>query len=72
LITHKNSKGDNCATVKEMLKRRPKVKEKLWRGGILERFMQTRRGNVGIEETITSYVKAQGKGKDYKQLQDKG
>jgi REP element-mobilizing transposase RayT len=56
-------------TAKEIFKKHPEVKEKLWGGEFWSdgHYVSTV-GKYGNEETITNYVKAQGKGKDYKQL----
>jgi REP element-mobilizing transposase RayT len=56
-------------TAKEIFKRHPEVKEKLWGGEFWSdgHYVSTV-GRHGNEETITNYVKAQGEGKDYKQL----
>jgi REP element-mobilizing transposase RayT len=56
-------------TAKEIFKKHPEVKEKLWGGEFWSdgHFVSTV-GKHGNEETIGNYVKAQGAGKDYKQL----
>jgi REP element-mobilizing transposase RayT len=56
-------------TAKEIFKKHGEVKEKLWGGEFWRdgHYVSTV-GKPGDEETITNYVKAQGKGKDYKQL----
>jgi REP element-mobilizing transposase RayT len=56
-------------TAKEIFKRHPEVKEKLWGGDFWSdgHYVSTV-GKYGNEETIANYVKAQGRGKDYKQL----
>jgi REP element-mobilizing transposase RayT len=56
-------------TAKEIFKKHPEVKEKLWGGEFWSdgHFVSTV-GRHGNEETIANYVKAQGTGKDYRQL----
>jgi REP element-mobilizing transposase RayT len=56
-------------TAKEIFKEHSEVKEKLWGGEFWSdgHYVSTV-GKHGDEETIANYVKAQGKGKDYKQL----
>jgi REP element-mobilizing transposase RayT len=56
-------------TAKEIFKKHPEVKEKLWGGEFWSdgHYVGTV-GKYGNEETIMNYVKAQGAGKDYKQL----
>jgi REP element-mobilizing transposase RayT len=56
-------------TAKEIFERHPEVKEKLWGGGFWgDGHYVSTVGKHGNEETMANYVKAQGKGKDYKQL----
>jgi REP element-mobilizing transposase RayT len=52
---------------KEIVKKHPEVKEKLWGGEFWRDYVSTV-GKYGNEEMIANYVKAPGKGKDYKQL----
>lgn len=56
-------------TAKEIFKKHSEVKEKLWGGEFWSdgHYVSTV-GKHGDEETIANYVKAQGEGKDYKQL----
>jgi REP element-mobilizing transposase RayT len=56
-------------TAKGIFKRHLEVKEKLWGGEFWSdgHYVSTA-GKYGNEEMIANYVKAQGKGKDYKQL----
>jgi REP element-mobilizing transposase RayT len=56
-------------TAKEIFKRHAEVKEKLWGGEYWSdgHYVSTV-GKYGNEETIANYMRAQGTGKDYKQL----
>jgi REP element-mobilizing transposase RayT len=56
-------------TAREVFKRHPEVKEKLWGGEFWSAGHIIRTvGKYGNEETIANYVKMQGTGKGYKQL----
>jgi REP element-mobilizing transposase RayT len=56
-------------TAKEIFKRHSGVKEKSWGGEFWsDGHFVSMVGKHGNEETIMNYVKAQGTGKDYKQL----
>ena len=56
-------------TAKEIFKRYAEIKQKLWGGEFWSdgHYVSTV-GKHGDEKTIGNYVKAQGRGKDYKQL----
>jgi len=56
-------------TAKEIFKRHPEVKKELWGGEFWSdgHFVSTV-GKYGNEDTIANYVKAQGRGEEYKRL----
>jgi REP element-mobilizing transposase RayT len=55
-------------TAKEIFREPPEVKEQLWGGECWsDGYYVSTVGKHGSEETITNYVRAQGKGKGYKQ-----
>jgi len=56
-------------TAREIFKRVPKVKEKLWGGEFWsDGYYVSTVGRYGSEETIRKYVKEQGKEEEYQQL----
>jgi len=56
-------------TAKEILKRHPEVKQKLWGGEFWTKgFYVNTVGKHGDENTIQNYVKSQGKEKEYKKI----
>jgi len=56
-------------TAKEILKRHPEVKQKLWGGEFWTKgFYVNTVGKHGDENTIQNYVKSQGKAKEYKKI----
>ncbi len=56
-------------TAKEIFKRHPEVKQKLWGGEFWSKgFYVNTVGKHGDENTIQNYVKSQGKEKEYKKI----
>lgn len=56
-------------TAKEIFKRQPEVKQKLWGGEFWSKgFYVNTVGKHGDENTIQNYVKSQGKEKEYKKI----
>ena len=56
-------------TAKEIFKRHPEVKQKLWGGEFWTKgFYVNTVGKHGDENTIQNYVKSQGKEKEYKKI----
>ena len=56
-------------TAKEIFKRHPEVKQKLWDGEFWSKgYYVNTVGMHGNEDTIQAYVKSQGKEKEYKKL----
>src|SRR3990172_2957403 len=56
-------------TAREIFKRVPSVKKKLWGGEFwTDGYFINTVGHKGNEESIRNYVQNQGKGKEYKQL----
>ena len=56
-------------TAKEIFKRQPEVKQKLWGGEFWSKgFYVNTVGKHGDENTIQNYVKSQGKEKGYKKI----
>ena len=56
-------------TAKEIFKRHPEVKQKLWGGEFWSKgYYVNTVGMHGNEDTIQAYVKSQGKEKEYKKL----
>lgn len=56
-------------TAKEIFKRHPEVKQKLWGGEFWSKgFYVNTVGKHGDENTIQNYVKSQGKDKEYKKI----
>ena len=59
-------------TAKEIFKRQPEVKQKLWGGEFWSKgFYVNTVGKHGDENTIQNYVKSQGKEKEYKKIHSK-
>ena len=58
-------------TAREIFKRAPEVKKKLWGGEFWsDGYYVSTIGRQGSEETIRKYVQEQGKEKDYQQLHE--
>ena len=58
-------------TAREIFKRAPEVKEKLWGGEFWsDGYYVSTIGRYGSEETIREYVKEQGKEENYQQLHE--
>ena len=58
-------------TAREIFKRAPEVKKKLWGGEFWsDGYYVSTVGRQGSEETIRKYVKEQGKEEDYQQLHE--
>ena len=56
-------------TAKEIFRKHPEVKEKLWGGEFWSKgFYVNTVGKHGNESTIKAYVKAQGQEKEYKKI----
>ena len=56
-------------TAKEIFKKHPEVKQKLWGGEFWSKgFYVNTVGKHGDEATIENYVKSQGKEKEYKKI----
>lgn len=56
-------------TAKEIFKKHPEVKQKLWGGEFWSKgFYVNTVGKHGDENTIQNYVKSQGKEKEYKKI----
>lgn len=56
-------------TAKEIFKRHPEVKSKLWGGEFWSKgFYVNTVGKHGNENTIQNYVKSQGKEQEYKKI----
>ena len=58
-------------TAREIFKRAPEVKQKLWGGEFWsDGYYVSTVGRHGSEETIREYVKGQGKAEEYQQLHE--
>ena len=58
-------------TAREIFKRAPEVKQKLWGGEFWsDGYYVSTVGKYGSEETIREYVKGQGKEEEYQQLHE--
>ena len=58
-------------TAREIFKRAPEVKQKLWGGEFWsDGYYVSTVGRYGSEETIREYVKGQGKEEEYQQLHE--
>ena len=58
-------------TAREIIKRAPEVKQKLWGGEFWsDGYYVSTVGKYGSEETIREYVKGQGKEEEYQQLHE--